>query len=121
MIKRLLCKDNFEIWHKYNKIDSAVSELRGFIEAGILDACPDIFVKRFSEAETLCEDFYLSIKTAVRAKNEIRFNVDFKSGIYDITPDEGEFNPRAYLLNTLDLYPEYRKRVEELTHGAAYV
>ena len=62
MIKRILCKDNFEVWHKYNRMEAAVSELRGFIDAGILDVCPDVFIRRFVEAEALCEDFYRTVQ-----------------------------------------------------------
>ena len=48
----------------------------------------------------------------------IQFDIDFKSGIYDVQPEDGTFDRRSYLLNTLDLYPEYRKKVEELMYGA---
>lgn len=119
MIKRLLCKENFKIWHKYNRMECAVNELRGFIDAGILDACPDFFLARVEDAEALCEDFYRSVQLAVGASGEIQFDIDFKSGIYDVRPEDGVFNRRIYLLNTLDLYPEYRKRVEELLYAAA--
>ena len=118
MIKRVLCKDNFEVWHKYNRMEASVGELRGFIDAGILDVCPDVFIQRFIEGEALCEDFYQAVKRVVGSTGAIQFNIDFKSGIYDVQAEDGAFDRRSYLLNTLDLYPEYRKKVEELMYGA---
>lgn len=118
MIKRILCKDNFEVWHKYNRMEAAVGELRGFIDAGILDVCPDVLIRRFVEAEALCEDFYRTVQHTVGSTGAIQFDIDFKSGIYDVQPEDGTFDRRSYLLNTLDLYPEYRKKVEELMYGA---
>ena len=85
MIKRILCKDNFEVWHKYNRMEAAVGELRGFIDAGILDVCPDVLIRRFVEAEALCEDFYRTVQHTVGSTGAIQFDIDFKSGIYDVS------------------------------------
>ena len=29
MIKRILCKDNFEVWHKYNRMEAEEDDGRG--------------------------------------------------------------------------------------------
>ena len=119
MLKKLKPVDNFHIWHDYNTMSDYVRELRGFIDAGILESCPRYFKEVFSDAERAGGMFYRGLQNKMEFFDEIKFNIDFVRGIYDVDVDEGatSFDEREFLFANLNLKPEYRSKVEAVLDG----
>lgn len=118
MLKKLKPVDNFRIWHDFNAMTDYVREIRGFIDAGILDTYPEYFTQVFAEAERAGEAFYRGLQNKLGMYDEITFDIDFVRGIYDVEEERGaKFGAREFLFSNLNLKPEFRARVEAVLSG----
>lgn len=121
MLKKMNRIDNFKLWFLYNEMSSINSALIKFIDNDILDYDPVFFKKLFIKAENAGEIFYTTLKKSLNLEKEIKFNIDFVNQIYEIeTIPNIEFNKREFLFNSLDLFPQYRKKVEEILKNEEY-
>lgn len=118
MLKKLKPVNNFRIWHDFNAMTDYVREIRGFIDAGILDTYPEYFMQVFADAERAGEVFYRGLQSKLEMNDEIKFEIDFVRGIYDVEEEPGaEFDAREFLFSNLNLKPEFRARVEAVLSG----
>lgn len=113
MYKLIGPKKNFEIWNLWNNYDADCGQLVGFINAGILDDAPDMFLTYWDRTLEDAQKFYDSLKEAVGAKTEIAWEIDYVNRVYQITNenDSTGFKPMMFVLNTLGLKDEYKEKV----------
>lgn len=109
---------NFGIWHNFNEFMNASKELVTFIDNGILESAPCVFLELFQAAEAKIKQAYDSLLKAVNQRHPHIKNMNWKLHydlcIYEITQSVHEFDPRQILLRTLSLKPEYEERVLKL-------
>lgn len=113
MYKMIGVKKNFEIWDLWNKYDADCGQLIGFINAGILDSAPEMFLEYWERTKANAKAFYDLLKGATDSKTEIGWDIDYVNRVYDITEDTNstEFKPMSFVLNSLGLTDEFKQKL----------
>lgn len=113
MYKMIGVKKNFEIWNLWNKYDADCGQLIGFINAGILDSAPEMFLEYWERTKSDAKAFYDFLKEATDSKTEIGWDIDYVNRVYDITEDTNstEFKPMSFVLNSLGLTDEFKQKL----------
>ena len=78
MYKLIGPKKNFEIWNLWNNYDADCGQLVGFINAGILDDAPEMYLTYWDRTLKDAQTFYDSLREAVDTKADIAWELIMK-------------------------------------------
>ena len=113
MYKLIGPKKNFEIWNLWNNYDADCGQLVGFINAGILDDAPEMFLIYWDRTLKDAQTFYDSLREAVDTKADIAWEIDYVNRVYQISEENDSVGskPMLFVLHTLALNDEHTEKL----------